>query len=346
MTTRVTQKVKLKDIALRSGVAVTTVSAALSGTGRVSDSLREKIIKVSREMNYEPNLAAKFLKQKNRTDIGLIVSDLPDRMIGSGFFQPMMVDFIQQCEQEGLKGQIEYHNIEKEDDVPKLITDGFVGGILHGGYITRGIRRWLERHQDFPFVSLEEPSEYCLISRFDAVTYRAVQHLAALGHKRVGLIVGPQEYDMHRQFTEGFTRAVNDFDLDNNRGNWIINMTMNNDLETTPGGYKLGQSLMSAAKRPTALIVASPAVSRSIIYAALKAGLDIPKDLSIITATSKSEAEQTYPMLSSITWNHHEAVSKGLHMLRNLIGGRTLLEKVNYIEPHFIVRETIDKNNE
>ena len=51
-------QVTLKDIAEASGVALTTVSAALNGTGRVSETLRERIEKIAHRMNYEPNIAA------------------------------------------------------------------------------------------------------------------------------------------------------------------------------------------------------------------------------------------------------------------------------------------------
>ena len=71
--------VKLKDIADAAGVAVATVSAALNGTGTVSNAMRERVRKVAAEMNYEPNMAAKLLKQKRSRDLGLIVSDLPER---------------------------------------------------------------------------------------------------------------------------------------------------------------------------------------------------------------------------------------------------------------------------
>ena len=50
--------VKLKDIADAAGVAVATVSAALNGTGTVSNRMRERVRKVAAEMNYEPNMAA------------------------------------------------------------------------------------------------------------------------------------------------------------------------------------------------------------------------------------------------------------------------------------------------
>ena len=57
--------VRLKDIARAAGVTSATASTALSGRGRVSADMRERIRKLAREMNYEPDLAALLLKKKN-----------------------------------------------------------------------------------------------------------------------------------------------------------------------------------------------------------------------------------------------------------------------------------------
>ena len=124
------QTVKLKDIADRAGVSVAAVSAALNGTGTVSAAMRERVRKVAQEMNYEPNFAAKLLKQKQNNDLGLIVSDIPERIFGSGYFMPMISCFIRQCEELGLRCQIEYYDLTKAEKLPALLTNGLAGGVL------------------------------------------------------------------------------------------------------------------------------------------------------------------------------------------------------------------------
>lgn len=146
--------VKLKDIADAAGVAVATVSAALNGTGTVSNAMRERVRKVAAEMNYEPNMAAKLLKQKRSRDLGLIVSDLPERIFGSGYFMPMISSFIRQCESEELRCQIEYHD-PASSKIPSLLVNGLAGGVLHGGTISPAVRKFLEENPDF----LSSPSK-------------------------------------------------------------------------------------------------------------------------------------------------------------------------------------------
>ena len=105
--------------------------------------MRERVRKVAQEMNYEPNFAAKLLKQKQNNDLGLIVSDIPERIFGSGYFMPMISCFIRQCEELGLRCQIEYYDLTKAEKLPALLTNGLAGGVLHGGVISPALREWL-----------------------------------------------------------------------------------------------------------------------------------------------------------------------------------------------------------
>lgn len=184
------QTVKLKDIADRAGVSVAAVSAALNGTGTVSAAMRERVRKVAQEMNYEPNFAAKLLKQKQNNDLGLIVSDIPERIFGSGYFMPMISCFIRQCEELGLRCQIEYYDLTKAEKLPALLTNGLAGGVLHGGVISPALREWLKKNPEFPFVAFEEEAEYNIMSDYSLSFYKAVQYLVALGHRRFGLAGG------------------------------------------------------------------------------------------------------------------------------------------------------------
>ena len=77
--------VTLADVAQAVGMSASTVSRALSGTAKVNDATREKIVRTAREMGYEPNQVARSLTS-GRTDlIGLIVPD-----IANPFFPPII----------------------------------------------------------------------------------------------------------------------------------------------------------------------------------------------------------------------------------------------------------------
>lgn len=336
-------QVKLKDIAEASGVALTTVSAALNGTGRISETMRERIEKIARKMNYEPNVAAKLLKQKKCGDIGFVVSDEQDSIAGSGFLQPMLVKFIYLCEQEGIRCQIEFFNPEKRPgQLPELMTNGLAGGILHCGYVCPAVCRYLEKNPSYPLVSIEEESVYSVISKTSDGVYNAVQHLAALGHVRFGALLGPQEYNVHSASLDGFRRAVREFGLDcGKEEEWITYFGLNSDCAALEYGIEYGRTLFGMASRPSALITSDGRIAKGIIYAALELGRKIPEDLNIMTIYSpKSEAEQTYPPLSSISRNLDDTFFHAYRMLRSLMDGKIPRDRQVHTLPGLEMRKS------
>ncbi len=334
--------VKLKDIADAAGVAVATVSAALNGTGTVSSRMRERVRKVAAEMNYEPNMAAKLLKQKQSHDLGLIICDLPERIFGSGYFMPMISNFIRQCEMEELRCQIEYHD-PSSSKIPSLLHNGLAGGVLHGGTITPTVREFLAENPDFPFVALEEESEYCLNSDYELAFYKAVQYLAALDHRRFGLVIGPREYRRQQQIEDGFLRGIREFSLDYRAEEWSTRLALREDAATVKGAVEFGRKLFAQKEFPSAVICSDGRAAKGILYAACEVGLRVPEQLSVFACSSQTESEQCFPTISSIAWNAPEAIFRGIYMLKTLLEHRILKQPKLLIEPTMIIRESTAK---
>ena len=69
--------VKLEDIARETGFSISTVSRVLSNSNyRVSEPIREKVLRAADLMGYRPNLAARSLRTDRTNTIGIIVDDL------------------------------------------------------------------------------------------------------------------------------------------------------------------------------------------------------------------------------------------------------------------------------
>ena len=74
---------KIKDIADAAGVSTATVSRVLSGKQNVRPEVKEKVLAVVKRLNYSPNRAARSLRSKTTSSIGLIVADIQNPFFSS-----------------------------------------------------------------------------------------------------------------------------------------------------------------------------------------------------------------------------------------------------------------------
>ncbi len=67
--------IRIKDIALKAGVSTGTVDRVLHNRGKVSAKVKEKVLAIIAEMNYEPNLMARALGSKKKYNIAILIPD-------------------------------------------------------------------------------------------------------------------------------------------------------------------------------------------------------------------------------------------------------------------------------
>lgn len=66
----------LKDVAKASGLTVGTVSRVLNNRGYISDKTREKVYRVMKELDYQPNEMARSLSKQKNSIIGVILPQI------------------------------------------------------------------------------------------------------------------------------------------------------------------------------------------------------------------------------------------------------------------------------
>lgn len=66
--------VTIKDIAREAGVSITTVSRTLTGRNGMSAETRERVLQISKLLNYYPNLRARGLVAKRPDVLGVVIT--------------------------------------------------------------------------------------------------------------------------------------------------------------------------------------------------------------------------------------------------------------------------------
>ncbi len=320
--------VRLKDIAQAAGVTSATASTALSGRGRVSADMRERIRKIAREMNYEPNSAALLLKKKSIIDVGFLISDGQISPFGK---------FTEYCDRHKLRHQLEILSPSGHQTLPLMLKSKIASGVLYSGYVSDPVRAFLRENPDYPFVDIGDTFEYSVHSDFANGAYTAVKYLVELGHRDIALFTGNQDFYVHRQTRKGLEKAAREFELPCGPEIPVVLETPDRYMEHS---LKWAEALLAAPKRPTAVFCSGSVNAFALFYTGIRMGLRIPEDFSIISIGDASSLHLQYVPLTTLEHDQEALVDAALEMLFQRIRGEEPEQKERSIPAKFIVRNS------
>ena len=137
-------RVRLKDIAEKTNMSIYTVSSALSGRGQISQAKREEVRRVAAEMGYQPNIAGRLLHVRENRDMGLLLLGSSDELRRNVGFADFNLRFMQLCKEAGIRHRTEWFSPQEHPkDLPGLLTEGLVGGVIIAGEPYGAVRQHL-----------------------------------------------------------------------------------------------------------------------------------------------------------------------------------------------------------
>jgi DNA-binding LacI/PurR family transcriptional regulator len=337
--------VTVKDVARAAGVSHTAVSMAVRGVPGVSEDRRRQILAIAARLDYRPRAAASLLRAKRTGQIGVILSGKAEDVIFSTFLLQVMVYFVKVCEAEACKYHIEFMEpeLDTEFQPPHQLTGGWVDGTIVVGDVGRNLRHWLTDQDLYPWVSMDEPSPYCVLTAMDQGVYEATQHLAALGHRRIAYAGGPLRFSTHRLGLEGFQRAAADFALAGSGDRiWNHEFLASSTDDAMQAAAEWAETLLvDPHTRPTAVLCHDMRLARALLFCAARRGVRIPQELSIIATGTSADATKTYPCLSSIEPDWETTARQAVRLLRDLVAGKTVRTGTHWVAPRLVNRQTV-----
>ena len=198
------KRVCLKDVAEAAGVSAVTASIVLNGgstrsRARVGAARQEEIRRIAAELGYRASAAARILKCKELNDIGLLFFENAQNIREHVGFTDLNIQFTRTCRELGIRCQVDwFDSLHHPDELPGLLTDGLVGGLLIAGNPNGESERFLREQCRMPFVRIEEPGEYSVMFDPAPALREALEYLAATGHRRLGFVNGPARFQRYR----------------------------------------------------------------------------------------------------------------------------------------------------
>ena len=329
--------IRLKDIARDLGISVVTVSKVLRNHEDIGAETRDRVLRRIKELNYQPNLAARALVTGRTHLIGLIVPDLVHP-----FFAEVAkgVSSVLRARGYGLviASSEEDPELEKQE-IGQMLARRLDALLIASAQWTVESFRKIEE-QERPYVLVDRRFSG-LAANFVgtddvAVGRMATEHLLQNGCKRVAY-VGGEHVSTARDRVEGYRSALTARGLPILSEYTVCWSRYDDAADVT--GYRAAKELMALPSKPDGIFCSNDPIAMGAMAAILEAGLRIPEDVCIIGAGNVRYASALRVPLSSIDQDSGLLGSRAAELALSLLGKDTVPRpKEIVLGPKLIVR--------
>lgn len=306
----------MRDIAAETGVSIATVSRVLNDHPHVAPQTRELVRQAVHRMGSQAPASRRAAKSPRRDAVyvrcpyllsdyfGLIVSSIAETLELHG--RHVILD----------AGEASQHSVV----LPTLAGRPGVGGAIIILPLEPSDQLRALRASGFPFVVVDPrtplPRDIAAVSAAHFTGARALTaHLVELGHRRIGVLAGPDEWLASNARRAGHASALADVGVIQDAS------LVRPGPPTTDFGFRAASQLLDLRRPPTALIGFNDKAAVGAMAAAAERGLRVPDDVSITGFDDSDLAHATRPMLTTVRQPLQEMGRIAVSLLVRLLDG-------------------------
>lgn len=314
----------IREIARRAKVSIATVSRAINRVPTVDPQLAKRVWKVVDELGYYPNTQARALVLGRSRIFGLIVSEITN---------PFFPEIVQTFEDLAVENNYEIlltstvHDPKRMESSVRRMIERRVDGVA---ILTFGMEESLIEHlrdRKVPLVFVDVGPDVPGIANI-RINYlngirQAVQHLAALRHRRIAFIAGPQYLKSAGARREAFEDCMKEIGLSPD-----LIVIGDHRME---GGMNALLELNKLNDPPTAVLCSNDMTAIGVLREAYEQNINIPDDLSVVGFDDIHLAEFTIPPLTTVQMSQHDLAKIAFNaLLQEVEYGSSSRERHNY----------------
>ena len=295
----------LKDVARVAGLSVTTVSRALNNYDDVAADTRERVNRLASELGYYPNHIARSLQGTRVHAVGLVIPQLVHRYLDT-FWLEFIAGVTSVCGDAGFDLLLctgkDLH--AEHEHYQRLVTSRRVDGVIVCDLRVRDPRISFLSKSDAPFVAFGRvlgQDDFSWVDVDGAFGVRtAVEHLLALGHRRIGYLGTPRAFSFTHFRHEGYSEALFVAGIGYDRHLVVEDLDVSSDLH---GPIR---QLLALAEPPTAFVACADFLAAGALRTIRSLKKCVPGDISLIAFDDTLITQQTEPPLTSVRQNNSE----------------------------------------
>jgi DNA-binding LacI/PurR family transcriptional regulator len=306
-----------KELAKLAGVSAGTVSNVISGSARVGERYKKKVLKAVRALNYQPNLIARSLKTNRTRTLGIVVPD-----ITIPFF-PKIVRGAESAARE--RGYFlivldSEHNHAREVDMMTLLRSQRVEGIL---LVAAGGRKGtIESSASFasgpPVVYLDrlpDGIEVDSVSVDDRTAAEmGVSHLLSRGYTQIAVVTGPLTLKNEQERLRGYRRALRKSGLPVRES-----LIWAGSFDADEVARICHKGLFQPTGRPSALFATNGVTGLQALRSIYAAGLKTPRDIAFVTFDELTTDDFFHPGITCVLQPTFDIGYRAIEVLLNRI---------------------------
>ncbi len=320
----------VKDVAAAVGVSVTTVSNVLNGKSNVGRINREKVLHAVKRLNYRPNRAAQAMRTGRTRAIGLVLPDLTNP------FFPELAQAVENTAR-GLGLVVclvdSQGRADGEADGFALLMQHAVDGII---WCPLGARLPAKlKNLDRPVVLIDRPRPgYAVVhSNYVMGGQLLAKYALRMGHRRVGLLSGPQNLESARQRRDGFVKAYpRTIDIA-----WEVSVGFDGLL--TPDAI----DVLKDRRNATLIVAGNDLIAISAIRCLAELGIRVPDDVSVTGFDNVRWTDVVTPRLTTIAQPVGAIGAKAVELMQERMSGEKIANRPTIFDVELIERDSVKR---
>jgi len=296
--------VTLRDVAAAAGVHPATASRALNQQTRslVNDETARRVLETAAGLGYRPNPIARGLKTSRSYTVGVVVPDLRNPL-----FPPIARGIEDRLEPAGYTSLLA--NTDNDPERERLSFDAMRARQVDG-YITATARSEHPLLHELaangrPLVlvnraTADESLPSVVPDDRDGMR-QAVEHVVALGHRRIAHLAGPFSLSTGVHRHEGFVQAMESVGLELDR-----ELILMGSRYSEEEGARMCRELLDGGRRFTAVLAGNDLMALGCMDALREAGIDCPREVSVVGFNDMDWSDRFSPPLTTMRIPHHQ----------------------------------------
>lgn len=314
----------IHDVAKQAGVSVRTVSRVMNKPEMVSSETTRNVLKVIEKLGYQPSQVARSLVRKKTNTLGIVMPDVKNTFFNSWYRS------VESC-----AGRFGYTTLlcstdedsRAEMKFVKLFQAHRVDGILIVPRSLESVKYLLKSKTVTVLVDRcydDVKVDLVTTDHYDGAV-RLTKYLIERGHRKIGVLTGPEELFPSRERYRGFCDA-----MEMNGLKAIPRFVANCDFKEV-NAFETVSKMLESEERPTALFSFNSLMTVGAIKAINSCGMKIPDDISLVCYDEIPGNDIFNPKITHILQPIEELGSQATRILIEKIENRNLKDTVTVL---------------